>query len=291
MEMLMKWIKCCALLLALASGFAEVRAETVVFDRLHREFDGVDLPYCKARINADGAEKPALVIYLHGGSSKGDDNTAQMQELGIYSIANYLVQQEMSAVMVVPQCPATNSWSGSMLKVLKLLLDFTARTEDVDLNRIYIFGGSMGGTGTWMMINLYTDYFAAAMPCAANPARCSAANVVSTPAYTVMGTADAIMSVATAEQFVDEVCRLGGNVEIDVEEGWTHEVTCTDSYVDSRLEWVFGHSREDASGVIQVIEDESSCRLPWYTLDGMIVERPESKGLYIHNGEIVIVGL
>ena len=46
------------------------------------------LPYRKATIPGLG-DKASLVIYLHGGSSKGYDNETQMQEPGINSIAVY----------------------------------------------------------------------------------------------------------------------------------------------------------------------------------------------------------
>ena len=41
------------------------------------------------KIAADNGSKPILVMYLHGGSSKGNDNEAQMKEAAVSVIAGY----------------------------------------------------------------------------------------------------------------------------------------------------------------------------------------------------------
>lgn len=123
-------------------------AGDLVFDVCQGYYSGTKLPYRKAISNGDGNGKYALVIYLHGGSSKGNDNNKQLAEKGIDSIANYILRHNEKAVFVVPQCPSDKSWGGPMLSVLKGLIDEQMQTTDMDHNRIYIFGGSMGGTGT-----------------------------------------------------------------------------------------------------------------------------------------------
>ena len=70
------------------------------------------LPYRKAVIgDVSKSNSGALVLYLHGGSKKGDDNEAQMDEPGISDIANYLSSNNIPAIMIVPQCPRTMSWA------------------------------------------------------------------------------------------------------------------------------------------------------------------------------------
>ena len=48
------------------------------------------LHYREARIDAENNDKPALVIYMHGASGRGSDNTRQMRQHGIYSIYDYM---------------------------------------------------------------------------------------------------------------------------------------------------------------------------------------------------------
>lgn len=117
-----------------------VNAEGLNFEVCHGNYSGTDLPYRKAvcNSNSDGDGKFALVIYLHGGSSKGNDNAKQMDEKGIDSIANFIVRHHRKAVFVVPQCPADKSWGGQMLNVLKGLVDEQTQDSEMDRNRIYI---------------------------------------------------------------------------------------------------------------------------------------------------------
>lgn len=222
----------------------EPTPESISFSYEQGIYQSANLPYRKAAISATDNKKAALVLYLHGGTSKGNDNTTQMNEVGIDSIGNYLVSHQINSIFLVPQCPSNKSWGGSMNGVLKSLIDEYAASGVIDTKRIYIFGGSMGGTGTWSMISSYPDLFAAAMPVAGKPSGCNASNVARTPVYTVMGTADEIMDITVVEDFINHLNELGGESAFDIENGWTHEITCIKSYTSKRLEWIFKHTRQ-----------------------------------------------
>ncbi len=203
----------------------------------------VSLPYRKCVMNMSDDTEPALVIYLHGGSCKGDDNRTQMKEKAIETITRYLLDKNIASVMLVPQCPKNSSWGGSMNRVLKGLIDAFIQNGSADGNRIYIFGGSMGGTGTWSMVSAYPNVFAAAMPVAGNPSASDASKVATTPIYTVMGTADTVMNLQVVTDFVEMLEANNGEIRFDSEDGWTHEETCEQSYTDDRLDWIFGHKK------------------------------------------------
>ena len=88
------------LLLAVASslGFAQTQpSDTLAFQSLSHNFADTSLGYRKAKVLCtDTTTSKALIIYLHGGSSCGTDNATQMNEPGIDSIANYLVNHGVS---------------------------------------------------------------------------------------------------------------------------------------------------------------------------------------------------
>ena len=242
-------------------------------------FNGIEMPYRVAHISGTG--KPSLVIYLHGGSSKGNDNEIQMREAGIDSIANYLELRQIEAIYLVPQCPSDKSWGGPMLGVLKSLIDKYVGDGIVDENSLYILGGSMGGTGTWSMLSAYPGLFTAAMPVAGNPSKCDADKVASTPVCTVMGTSDRIMSVETTSDFINELNARNGITKFEVEDGWTHEMTCIQSYTTHRLDWVFSHG-SNSSGIENTMTGNKIIEsVQYYSMDGRILSEPPSKGLYI----------
>ncbi len=239
------------------------------------------LPYRKAVINPD-AGKAALVIYLHGGSSKGNDNEKQLLEPGTDSIYNYLAGKGMSAVMLVPQCPSTMSWGGKMNLVLAGLINSMVTTEGIDPNRIYLLGGSMGGTGTWSMLNAYTDLFAAAMPVAGNTSGLIAENVAKTPVCVVMGLADNIMNADAACAFANSLKPLGDDVNVSTEEGWTHEMTCIQSYTTERLNWLFSHTKGDTPTAVDAVEANAEMvSVKYYTVSGIELTVPPTEGIYV----------
>lgn len=203
----------------------------------------MNIPYHELAFTTNAnVEKPCLVLYLHGGSSRGDDNQTQMGEAGIDSISNYLKAHHKNAIFLIPQCPLDGAWLGPAQSVLGTLISQYVNEGKVDAKQIYVFGGSMGGTGTWGMLAAYPDLFAAAMPVAADPSKVE--NYTSkTPVLTVMGTADVIMNLETAKTFVEQLKAQGVEAEFEIGEGWTHEVTCIESYTTPRLDWVFSHKR------------------------------------------------
>lgn len=207
-------------------------------------YDNTVFPYREAVIVADGGySKPALVVYLHGGPKRGSDNVSQMTEEAIYTIADYLRRNRRNAVMIVPQCPDSLTWGVRTNEAIKALIDEYVEKDKIDADYIYLLGGSMGGTGTWLMTSAYPHLFAAVMPVAGNPETADADLVAITPVYTVMGTDDNLMTIPRVSTFMEQLKIRGGEALLDIEEGWSHVKTCTDSYTDKHLEWIFGHKR------------------------------------------------
>ena len=245
------------------------------------------LSYREADICHDAPERPILVLYLHGGSARGDDNEAQLLEAAVSVIYQYLYSHQISATLLVPQCPSGGGWTGQLRRVVNEMVKSYAHDGTHDPDRIYILGGSMGGTGTWAQLSYYPNFYAAAMPVAGNPTGLDATAVATTPVLTVMGTADNMMSIPTVEQFQSEVLTAGGTLILETEQGWSHPTTCEQSYTDQRLDWLFSWRRGSSTG-INVITSAPYSSFPIFDLSGRKVNSP-SKGIYLINGKKVFV--
>lgn len=106
-----------------------------------------------------------LVLTLHGSGERGSNNTSQINNSRIATVwADPKNQTDHPSLVVSPQCPPTSEWSGDILLAVNDLLDSLQREFSVEANRLYITGLSMGGFGTWEMIQRFPDRFAAAIP-------------------------------------------------------------------------------------------------------------------------------
>lgn len=262
--------------------WGETFAQEVTFSKETFSFGDITLPYRKATIPGFG-DKASLVIYLHGGTSKGNDNEAQMEEPGIDSISTWLSANNLHAIMLVPQCPANLSWLGTMQNAVVGLLQTFIERGVADSTKVYIFGGSMGGTGTWNMLSNHPGFFAAAMPLAGNPTGLDAEAVSTTPLFTVMGNADKIMKISNVEPFLKDMDGCGAEYKFDIEDGWTHEDVCKKSYTEARLNWVFSHKKKAATGIAGVSADgNETVKVLWFSLGGQkLMLAPAQKGVYI----------
>ena len=269
-----------ALLALLSQG--EVAAQDIEFSKETFANDVMTLPYRKATIPGYG-DKASLIIYLHGGSSKGNDNETQMQEPGINSITSWLSANNRKAIMLVPQCPTDKAWLGSTQDVLVALLKTYIDRGVADADKVYIFGGSMGGTGTWGMLSNHSDLFAAAMPVAGNPTGLDAEAISRVPIYTVMGTADKIMKISNVETFLAEMDEYDAEYKFDIEDGWTHEDVCKKSYTNERLAGVFKHTKKQPTGIASVSTDDGKLvYTTWYSINGQrLTSEPTLKGVYV----------
>ena len=277
--------------LAIGKVAPQAKGETINASCFAKEtftLGSITLPYRMAEINAEKSEMPALVMYLHGGTSRGSDNEAQLLEAAVDSIYNYLSEHDIHAIFIVPQCPTNGDWTSQNRKVVHDLLANLTDNGQADADRVYVMGGSMGGTGTWCQLSYFPNFYAAAMPVAGNPKDLVATNVAATPVYTVMGTADNIMSISDVEAFITEAEKAGGLLTLDIEDGWTHANTCEWSYTAERLDWLYAPRRCAETGITIHPANISTSRSGIFSLSGIRLSEPPANGFYIENGKKMI---
>ncbi len=199
------------------------------------------LQYRKKDIATDGGQKPILLMYLHGGTSKGEDNEAQMNEAAVSVISAYLSDNHIPSIFIVPQCPSSGSWGAKMNAPLANLIG----EYESSCGGIYVLGGSMGGTGTWSLANAYPEKFSGIMPVAGKPGTAAVTNFSSMRVCAVMSEADEVMKTAYEDvrAFCEKITAAGGIATytiIPASEGWSHQTTCEQSYTAERLDWLLG---------------------------------------------------
>lgn len=101
-----------------------------------------------------------VIVSLHGGGGKGTDNLKQLRGWNRL----FTEEQRRTDYPCYVLAPQTDRlWDGEHLTLIKEII---AGLPSVDRNRIYILGHSMGGHGSFILLQLDTGYFAAAAPSA-----------------------------------------------------------------------------------------------------------------------------
>ena len=140
----------------------------------------------------DGMEKGKrypVVLVLHG--CCGEDYHATLR-----TTVDPLVRvwhnfgantQSIPTYIVAPK--TKRGWTQHLVN-LKAVLDDLIQNQQGDPQRIYITGFSMGSGGTWQMLEMYPDFFAAAMPMGMNYTGSQPEKIKHIPIWTFRGEKD-----------------------------------------------------------------------------------------------------
>ncbi|TFH39976.1 MAG: hypothetical protein E4G94_10310 [ANME-2 cluster archaeon] len=117
------------------------------------------ISYTPKEYNDDTLKKWPLIIYLHGGSSRGTD-TIKLYCCGIPD--QIWRKREFPFIIVAPQCPINQRWSTD--NWFENFYEEVTTNYRVDTNKVYLTGVSLGGSGTWHLAIKYPEKFAAIAP-------------------------------------------------------------------------------------------------------------------------------
>ncbi|MFA9188330.1 prolyl oligopeptidase family serine peptidase [Flavobacterium sp. FBOR7N2.3] len=110
-------------------------------------------------IPANTKEKKPLIIFLHGSGEKGTD----IEKVKVHGPFKYLKMHELDSYVLAPQCPENEYWNEEVLYRLILKIQ---KENNIDSNRIYLTGLSMGAWGAWNLAFAHPETFAALVPIA-----------------------------------------------------------------------------------------------------------------------------
>jgi len=117
------------------------------------------ISYTPKEYNDDKLKKWPLIIYLHGGSSRGTD-TIKLYCCGIPD--QIWRKREFPFIIIAPQCPTNQRWSTD--NWFENFYEEITTKYRIDTNRVYLTGVSLGGSGSWYLAMKYPEIFAAIAP-------------------------------------------------------------------------------------------------------------------------------
>jgi predicted peptidase len=189
--------------------------------RVYDDGNGNTLPY--RLLVPDQADAPMpVLLFLHGAGERGDDNRRQLIH-GKDLLTK--AAREFGCIVVAPQCPPGQKWSivdwskdkitfsdepSVPMRLANDLIDSLAEQYNIDTNRLYIMGLSMGGYGSWDAVCRWPGRFAAAAPVCGGADPAQANLLVNTPIWAFHGDADQVVSPDLTRNMIQAIKEAGG---------------------------------------------------------------------------------
>lgn len=226
----------------------------------YRDAAGNKLPYqLMTPQHKTASQRYPLVVLLHGSGERGIDNAAQMKN-GVHAFVEEDMRQKHPCYLLLPQCPPEQRWGGSSrdAKLVfdennptvpgRLLIELIEKTlkenPDIDRNRVYITGLSMGGFGTFDALMRRPDLFAAGMPLCGGGDPVHAARIKNIPLWVFHGKLDEVVLPRFSRDMVDALKKAGGKVQYTEYSTLGHNVWDVTYYNPAVLEWLFSQQKK-----------------------------------------------
>ena len=182
-----------------------------------------------------------VVIFLHGASLRGND----LNKVKRYGTIDAMEKgRQIDAYVVAPQV-SEGSWNPQ--KIMNVL-DWVRENRDVDNNRIYVLGMSLGGYGTLDFAATYPDQIAAAIGICGGATRKDLSGLAHLPLWIIHGTGDHSVSVEQSDKVVDAIADVDPDLTrliYDRVTGMNHSQPARVFYVPAVYDWLFLHSLDE----------------------------------------------
>lgn len=185
---------------------------------------------------SDAREDMPLIVYLHGGSGKGNDLDLITNVDGF---PRYIKEGTLSAdaYIVFPQCPSDqNGWNGLSAKIEELIYDIC---DEFSINKakISITGHSMGGAGTWTLALSNPDLFYKIAPMSGSVMinDVNIEKLSALPIWAFVGENEKSTTIDSTKAIIDALKDMGADAQITILEGAAHFDVPSVVYLDKTI--------------------------------------------------------
>jgi predicted peptidase len=162
--------------------------------------------YLPAAAKPDTLEKYPLILFLHGSGERGG-KLSDVKKHGPPHLIGKNADMD-SCIIISPQCPDKQWWD---TKLLRRMCDTLTQKLPVDVTRLYLTGLSMGGFGTWSLLEENPTYWAAAVPICGGGHPENAKKFKDVPLWIFHGEKDPAVPVKASEDMFAALEQAGGH--------------------------------------------------------------------------------
>lgn len=203
---------------------------------------------------AKGDAPQPLIIYFCGAGSVGIDNFKPFTE----TIPRLFQLRNQNYNMLIPQ-PKTGinynktieEWHCKLdtyVDSVKRLTELLAEGGSIDLDRIYVFGNSLGGGVTWRFAYNHPEFCACAMPVMGalfTTDECDFRRLVHLPIWVAHSSNDTNVVIDQDDNAVAGIKALGGNVKYTRWDKYGHGMAGKFYFKENWVDWMFAQNKNN----------------------------------------------
>lgn len=210
-------------------------------------------------------EQYSLVLFLHGAGERGTNNIDHLtlQPKGPNLFASAETQSKYPTIIVAPQCPPNEQWvdtpwvNGSYnldtvpvsdeMQMVVDIIDNVKSEYNIDENKMYSTGISMGGYGAWNINLLYPDMFAAMIPIcgASDPSKASL--IKDKGVWAFHGDADTAVPVSGSRDMISALKSINSSTVYTEYSGVAHNSWDRAYSTPGLVDWLYSHSKDNTT--------------------------------------------
>ncbi|MCH2180954.1 MAG: prolyl oligopeptidase family serine peptidase [Mariniblastus sp.] len=190
---------------------------------------------------ADKKKTWPMILFLHGAGSVGND-IDRVKRNGLPQLLESSAETPARQFIVISPQTGERRWSASSLDAL---LTHVLQKYQVDPQRVYLTGLSLGGYGTWSLASRYPKRFAAIVPICGGGRESAMEPLKDLPVWVFHGAKDEIVSINESERLVEALQAIDGNVKFTVYPEADHDAW-TETYNNPQLyQWLLQQKRSN----------------------------------------------
>ncbi len=215
-------------------------------------------------LDYDASKKYPLVLFLHGAGERGSDNESQLTH-GSKVFADSSNRNAFPAIVIFPQCPKDSYWANvdvdrstypigisfhpdqkptPHLQMAADLVYSFIKDGKIDTSRVYIAGLSMGGMGTYEMVQRNPETFAAAIAICGAGSTSEVKNYAeNTPFWVIHGAEDNVVNPIRSLEMAQAMLEAGAKPRVTIYEDANHNSWDPAFAEPDFLLWLFSHTK------------------------------------------------
>ena len=226
---------------------------------VHSGEQGFNYRYSPPQKMENGKVYP-LLVFFHGAGGRGNNNTGQLTDAGaVNAFEKESLRLKRKSHIFAGQVPKGEKWvntSWSLLghRIPKISVSMKMALEAIDIyiqnpsnqvdtNRIYAMGLSMGGYGTWDAIQRRPNFFAAAVPICGGGDKSIAKELAHLPIWAWHGDKDTVIKPSRSRDMIEAITKAGGSPKYSEIKGRGHNswVDCWKS--EKMWSWLYSQRK------------------------------------------------